>query len=64
MPAITSSEVAYLLGSTYISQIELGNDETKATRVESAVAAASNAIASREVSSSRTLYPWTRALGR
>lgn len=37
MPALTPSEVAYLLGSTHIDQIDLGDDETKATRVEFAV---------------------------
>jgi hypothetical protein len=39
MTALTPSEVAYLLGSTYISKTDLGNDETKATQVEFAVGA-------------------------
>jgi|ERR1019366_1350337 hypothetical protein len=37
MTAITPSEAAYLLGSTYISDVDLGNDETKATQVEFSV---------------------------
>jgi hypothetical protein len=37
MTAITPSEAAYLLGSNYISEIDLGNDETRATRVEFSV---------------------------
>src|SRR5580693_2567413 len=39
MTAITPSEAAYLLGSTYTSDLDLGNDETKSTRVEFCVGA-------------------------
>lgn len=34
---LTPSEVAFLLGSTYVNDIDLGNDETKATQLEFAV---------------------------
>ena len=37
---MTPSEAAFLLGSTYVSDINLGNDDTEATRLEFAVGVA------------------------